>query len=221
MPKRKFAKTGKTVFKRRRTNGVSKPLAPPRTGGFWGVKARSADEKKFVDTEINTDIDTTGTVTPINLVATGTDFFNRIGRKILIKSFQVRAFLGIENVNQGSGVRYMLVYDKQTNGALPAVGDILGIPTTSNPFTAMLNLNNRDRFVILWDKIYRMDLGSGIITVLKKYKKLSHETVYSGTTAAIGSIATGGLYLLQIGSVASGMTDVDQTAVVRIRFTDA
>jgi len=221
MPKRKFTKTGKTVFKKRRTNGTSKPLAPPRTGGFWGVKSRSADEKKFVDTEINGDITTTGIVTPINLIATGTDFFERIGRKVLIKSFQVRSFMGLENINNASGVRLMLVYDKQTNGALPAIGDILGIPIASNPFVAMLNLNNRDRFVILWDKIYRMDLGSGIVTVLKKYKKLSHETVFSGTTAAIGSIATGGLYLVQIGSVAAGTTDVDQSSVVRIRFQDA
>jgi len=223
MPKRKFAKTGKTVFsgtKRRRVT-TKRAIAPPRTGGFWGVTARTGDERKFTDTIDGSDVSSAGQVTPVNLVATGTDFNNRIGRKIIIKSFQVRSIFTLEDPTEPNAIRCMLVYDKQTNGNLPGIADILDTATAANAQAAMVNLNNRDRFVILMDKIYRLNIGAQTNMVFKKYKKLNHETVYSGTTAAIGSIATGGLYWVTLGNRAAGVVDVDQASTCRIRFVDA
>lgn len=222
MPKRKFAKTGKTVFssKRRRVS-APRPLAPPRTGGFWGVTKRSGQERKFLDTPVTEDFTTTGFVSPLNLIATGTDFTNRIGRKVCMKSFQLRCFIGLESLSNPSGYRHILVYDKQTNGNTPAVTDILDNSVGGSLFNAMINLNNRDRFVILWDKTSSLNQAGMNFIAYKKYKKLNHETVYSGTTAAIGSIATGGLFLVTLGSVAAGAADIDQVCTCRIRFVDA
>lgn len=219
-PKRRKSQRTSSMSKRRNTR-ISRPIAPPRTGGFWGVTARNPIERKFIDTTDSTDITTTGVVVPVNLIAAGTDYDARIGRKVILKSFQIRAIFGLENASVPSGVRYLLVYDKQTNGALPAITDILNTASAQNPVTAMLNLNNRDRFVILWDKIFQLNTSFSIFQHFKKYKKLRHETVYSGTTATIGSIITGGLYVVTIGSVPAGITDVDNGMTMRVRFVDA
>lgn len=221
MPKRKFKKTGKTVFKKRRTNGSSKPLAPPRTGGFWGVSQRPIMEKKYLDVQDTTDVTLNGAVVPLNLIAAGTDFNQRIGRRIRIKSWQCRFYANLENSSSAAALRIMLVYDKQTNGSTPALTDIIDPTTTPSNFFGMINLNNRDRFVMLMDKVFALDNGRGYTMVFKKFKKLNHDTVYSATTAAIGSVATGGLFWVTVGNQTAGAADIDMNSAHRIRFIDA
>ena len=112
---------------------------------------------------LNLAITTAGTVTLINGIATGTDINNRVGRKVIMKSlvFNVNNFPVATTANalQGIMLRHMIVYDSQPNsaGTVPAVTDILETATTLSP----LNLNNRDRFRVIYDK--RSQIGSFFI----------------------------------------------------------
>ena len=112
---------------------------PLRTGGFWGPSLRPKNEKKSVSLGIaNYACNSTGSVTALNLVATGTDFTNRIGRKINIKSVFIRGWVFPEdNDTLQQMARVMLVWDEQPNGALAAVTDILDTVDSSS----QLNLN--------------------------------------------------------------------------------
>jgi len=66
-------------------------MAPLRTGGFYGLwNGRRADELKTIDSTATTDIPTAGLVNTISGVAAGTDYNNRIGRKIMMKSLLFR-----------------------------------------------------------------------------------------------------------------------------------
>jgi len=203
------------------------PRAPLATRGFFGPSRRSPQELKVVDTaQFNSDFDTTGTFTLVNGVATGTDFTDRIGRKVCWKSLLVQGHI----INEGDPsttnlCRIMIVYDSQPNGALPALTDVLTAATS----TAPLNLNNRDRFRVLMDK--RFALGSVSTTatqavsdrttaLIHKYKKLNLETIFDATTAAIGSIQTGSIFCLTVGTVAAGTTYEFQGSI-RLRFNDA
>jgi len=128
-------------------------IAPPRTGGFWGVNVRrKTEERKVIDVAPGTLVaDTTGTITALNLVATGTDFTNRIGRKILMRSIYIRYRVNnFDNSSVNNCSRVILVSDMQTNGALPAITDVLDTIHAES----QVNLNNRDRFRIIWDKIH-------------------------------------------------------------------
>lgn len=221
-------------YKRRRTTRrisvvASSGLAPARTGGFYGVAARiRRNEKKVIDVDPgNLNVSTTGTVTLINGVATGTDFTDRIGRKIVMRSVYVRGLLRPEDTTVSDQcARVMLVYDMQSNGAAPAITDIL----KSASSLAQLNMNNRDRFRVLMDKTFAMAglqdtatqafAGSPTTHVMKKYKRCNLEVLYNGTTNAIGSIATGALFLVTIGSVAAGSASTF-TVSTRVRFDDA
>lgn len=172
---------------------------------------------------------TTGSVTLMNGVATGTDFTNRIGRKVVWKSFLIQGCSIPQSLTatiQNLG-RAMLVYDSQPNGALPAITDVLLQATSTSP----LNLNNRDRFKVLWDKrvtnghlntIPATSVGYGDenIKEMRKYRKISCETTFDGTAATIADIQTGSIFLLTIGTADIG-TAYNLQANVRLRFQDA
>lgn len=204
--------------------------APLRTGGFFGVSQRRQSELKVLDSNaagFGSACDTTGAVTLINGIATGTDFNARIGRKIIMKSLYMRGwYRNVDLTCSDSAIRIVVVYDAQTNGAAPAYTDVF---TTSDPL-AHINLNNRDRFKVLYDK--STTLG-GISTTatqtfstagshgqIKKYLKLNHEVIFSGTGATVGSIASGSIYVLTLGTAAPNDGGY-VTISTRIRFVDA
>lgn len=105
------------------------------------------------------DLNNVASVVPLNLVAAGSSYFNRIGRKIAMESISFEGQISFIN-NVGTALpdvgRIAIVYDRQPNGALPIFTDIFadqqafGSPTSST--VAGLNLNNRDRFTLLLDK---------------------------------------------------------------------
>jgi len=184
-------------------------------------------EQKVIDTgTVTTTSDQTGDVYLLNGVAIGTDFDARIGRKINLKSIYARFHFQSPGSQTGDHIRVMLVYDSQVNSpvAVPLVTDILKVADFLSP----MNLNNRDRFKVLYDKSVTMSgvtVAAGAITggtpipkTLKCYKKLNLDQIFSGTAATIGSIATGAIYLLVI----SLQDDLNTTYYnVRIRFEDA
>jgi hypothetical protein len=169
-----------------------------------------------------------GNVVAYNLVAQGTDFTNRIGRQIMNKSILFRASVQNNQANDTPGdiVRIMLIYDDQPNSAVavPAVTDIL---TTADIFSG-INLNNRDRFKVLYDKRFTLPSGvysAGTLTVgspvpkyVEKFIKLNHPTIFSGTGGTIASIGSGSLLMLNLSTQNTATT---LTHYARVRFTDS
>jgi len=185
-------------------------------------------ELKYVDTALsNLACDTTGSVTALNLVAVGDDNNTRDGRQVTIKSVQLKGITIPQDSNKANNLeRMMLVWDNANNsGALPAVSDIL----TSATSVAFPKIDNAQRFTVLWDwqrasgaldttatSSYSLSPGTFAIDY---YKKINQVTQYSGTTAAIGSIANGSLLLVTIGNQAAGAADTFY-GQSRVRFTD-
>lgn len=103
-------------------------------------------------------LNTTGTVLYLNALEVGSTFCNRIGRRVQWRS--VRVTCNIETIAAARTApsdygRMMLIYDRQPNGALPAMATILQATdqTTTNVTDAIsgLNMNQRDRFAVLMD----------------------------------------------------------------------
>lgn len=188
-------------------------------------------------------LNSTASITPLNLIRAGTSFFNRIGRKVEMKSLHFKAFIQpIRTVAASDYVRVMIVYDSQTNGALPAISDIIQDTDQSgtNNTTALssTNLNNRDRFRVLCD--YRIVMPSQTVTAgqistpgwidpvstfndLERFIPMKGlHTVYKADSApaVIGDIATGGLYLVTYAGQASGSEGFNLYANLRLRYRD-
>lgn len=211
------------------------PRAPLATRG-WRFPM-SVKEKKVRD--INSaeyPINTTGSFTLLNGLVPGTDFNNRIGRKIFMNSLYIRGFCRHNNdfvansASSGDLWRMIVFMDMQPNGAAPTVTDLLVTATSSSH----LNMNNRDRFKVLIDKQYAPGPWTALVGPpvnisgdrtafpVKKYKKINAETIYNaGAAGTIGDIISGALYMFWIGQYAAG-SGVQGEAVVstRLRFSD-
>lgn len=220
-----------------------------RSARVTGVEIKSVDMPAInagADT-ISKTLSTTATLDLLNGVQEGASFYNRVGRRIHMKSIHVTG--EIISSGNGTGVaeynRILLVYDRQPNGAFPSIADILldygNDGTTFTSSFSKMNLNNVERFAILRDSRLAMPsnyegaaaaLDGGLASIMPygesqnkinwfvKLKDL--ETHYKSTTnpAAIGDIATGALYLVTLGNVAAASAGFLLVYNARLRFTD-
>jgi len=70
----------------------------------------------------------TGSIIPLNLIVAGSSFFNRVGRKIEMKSVLFEANiapLAAARSCVSDTLRILIVYDRQPNGANPTIANIL------------------------------------------------------------------------------------------------
>lgn len=243
---RSYKKMPFAYQKRRRTFRRRPRIMPLRwTMGAPGILRSRGPELKALDVPKGLQaINTTAVITPLNLIRTGSTFCNRIGRKIEMTSIRVSG----DVVQTGTNVpgidyaRIMIVYDRQTNGALPAIADILQTTdqATANTTSALsgMNLNNRDRFVMLRDtrltlpdttfvagaqtftgatdpvsKTFNIDMFVKLKDMLTQYRADS-------APAVIGDIASGGLYLVTFGSQAAGAEGYSFNVETRLRYND-
>lgn len=186
----------------------------------------------------------------LNAVNVGSNIYQRTGVKIALRSIHIRGIITPSRQN-GTAVteqlgRIIVVYDKQPNGAGPAMGDVLqtlsnaGAATTTS--YSMPNLLNRERFTILRDKkVFLSPLGINGATpasttaisleantgqnplLVDMFIKLTGlETSYNtNTSGAIGDINTGSLI---IGTISDNDAQLNSAwifrYVSRLRFID-
>lgn len=168
---------------------------------------------------------TASAVTPLNLVARGIDATQEIGRKVVMKSLYWLWEGGLAPTATGfTPARLMIVYDKEANGVLPTVatGAATDMMNQDN-IVAQMNLNNRDRFIVLVDEIVESVGTAGPQGFMRKgYRKISLPMVFNATqTATITAIQTGTIVAFVWGGgplVTAGLNTLLQT---RIRFEDA
>jgi len=225
---RKLQAARKAVARARatvRTNS-GRLRAPLRTGGFWTVAQRADDELKFLDTvQAASAVGTAGGNVLINGIIQGDDFNMREGRKVTWTSLLFRGTIfatDAANLPTGDVVRVMVVWDNQPNAALAAVTDVLATAS----YESAMNLNNRDRFMVISDKFYTveathytagaLDGGSPCPVFFNVFKKFNLNTIFGGTTAAVGSISTGTMFVLAISAANISQLSFNS----RLRFID-
>jgi hypothetical protein len=157
----------------------------------------------------------------VNLIAPGAGSFNRIGRKINLKSLELRmyplhTYTGETTTEDQTGnvFRLVVVWDKQPNGSTPTWDAIFGrtnqAGTETSNFGDPLKPDNENRFVILKDKQYSHKILGSVLTggttnlienstVIRQYVSFNtnFQTNFSGNTApcSIADISSGALYV--------------------------
>lgn len=165
----------------------------------------------------------------LNGLSQGTDATTRIGRKVLMKSLLVRVTVSMTTLAAGTQpagaiggqVRFLCIYDSQSNGAAPIASDILSQVTTDTVVSPM-NLNNRERFKILFDKYVTIDPQGPQSATLKCYKKFNLPIIFNGGNAGtIADIQTGSIYILAAATCqATAAFNCETNGYSRIRFLD-
>lgn len=191
-------------------------------GGYGG-------ELKFFDTAISFTFDATGEVPAtgqLALIPQGVTEATRVGRACIVKSIQLRGnivFAPSTAASAATSVILLLVQDTQCNGAAAAVTDVL---TSTNMSTAMINLDNSQRFRILKRMTFTLNSPAGVSTAFNNvvrhfdvYKKCHIPMDYSSTTGAITEIRSNNIFLLA-GSDGASDDLVTCGAICRLRFAD-
>lgn len=101
----------------------------------------------------------------INGIPAGYDQNERIGRRINLKRLEFRG--SIRRDYSGGGifdpqlVRFGIIYDKQTNGGgVPVASEVwteFALDRDTNYVYAMQDTNNRDRFIHLYDRVFKFN----------------------------------------------------------------
>jgi len=211
------------AYKKRRLALGYRPRTAPVRGagvmrrvGYYGRYTRNANrkrisaglqpEKKFFDTAIAFNFDSTGEVPAtgqLTLIPQGDTESTRDGRQAVIKSVQIRGVVSYAPAASAAGatIGYLyLVLDTQCNGAAAAITDVF----TSNVMaTNLLNLNNSGRFRILKKWVCPQTSQAGVSAAyggnqkqIEFYKKCNIPVDWSAATGAITEIRSNNLFLM-------------------------
>ncbi len=203
------------------------------TKGYKKAKYQCHDlqgEKNYFDSLVTgADIDNTPVIDPLNIIPVGSAVEQRLGRRVQMASAYIRCNVIPPVVSSGNSpiiCRFMLIYDKQTNGALPAGTDFLDAATVHS----QLNMENRARFEVLLDKTITLNTTAGVgdgttnfwaVQGLfwKKFIKLHRrDVIYGSSVPSIADIATGGLYFFFLSNKAAGVLAPTADYEIRVRY---
>lgn len=173
MPARRYTKKRKTVSKKRYSARSGSKFPSTRNSvAIRGLGTRP--ELKAVDTTTATAypaLSTQQILVPNNIVP-GTGQWNRIGKKVSMKSLELRwawmmnPIAAPTNPTPTVTARMAIVYDRQPTGAAPAPSDLWqGVAVNSATSTTVYspkNQFNTERFLFLVDRIFQMPGNYGI-----------------------------------------------------------
>lgn len=175
----------------------------------------------------------------------GPGFYDRIGRRTRGLSLEVRGMIQPTLLNAAEVkqqfARVIIYYDRQTNGALPSIAAVLtdydtgGAVTSGSVFNGV-NMDNRDRFMIIRDRKFVLpaigalgvtsantatglthnsaDLKESLVNYCEYIKLNGLETQYKNTSGGLASdISTGSFGIIVISS-----GDANATAAYSIAF---
>lgn len=213
--------------KKRKVFKQQAAMIPARSLAFQQNTVGSGPEKKNLDSDLT---GATGIALPVGLttwsptisllngVAQGATEITRVGRKIQMTklSFYWTAQLGAATTG-GCSIRFRVVYDKQANGALPAITQVF----LADNFHSPNNLANADRFITLVDEITPpLDADNNQQVSGQITRRLNLETMFSGATNGIASITSGSIYLFVSQSGGALASSPSFMLYPRIRFID-
>lgn len=217
---------GKSAFKKPRLVRQNATVVAPVNNKFTALK-KQGPELKNLDQNVNglavtfsNPTFTTPGITEINVASQGTTAETRIGRKIVCKSllFRWSWSLGATSTG-GSPLRILVIYDKQTNAAVPAITQVLAL----NDYLSPMNLANSERFVILKNLVTEpVSLQNNFSISGSFFIPMALETVFNDTNAGtIGDIQTGAIFFMVAQDSELGTGNGVFSYNSRIRFEDA
>lgn len=201
---------GRRVFRKKRfRKGVWQ-----RSGYYGRFRANGSrvQELKFFDSEAVSTVIQAGVIVPsLLLIAEGTDPSERIGRKIIVKSLNIRTrilFVPTAGLaNQGSQeVRYIVYVDHQANGATALTADILSAELNDN-YTAYREMTKLERFTILCDKMVVFNAQAGLSSAdtypeqrisINKTLRIEVPVDYNAATGTLANICCDNIGILMV-----------------------
>lgn len=162
-------------------------------------------------------------MTEINASGQGDASYEHIGKNVTLQSIALECdFYQPQTDASASVIRLMVVYDRQPNGAYPAIGDLLANDASAPTFESAINIAYRERFAVLRDCQFTLDTAQGISRHYETYIKRNLDVNFASTGANIAGIASGAVLLIWFYIQLTGTTaPVCTTHHSRVRYYDS
>lgn len=192
----------------------------------------SSSELKYFDTSVSFTADLTGEVPATGqwcLIPQGTGESQRVGRKCVVKSVHFRGSAEWQPASSTTGSSMLIMYivqDTQANGAAADVSGDNGVMTSASLESAMINMDNSQRFRIL--KKIRVPFNSQagvsgaysrVIKNLEFFLKCDIPLDFASTTGAITEIRSNNIFVLA-GCSVNGDDLITVLGTARLRYSD-
>ncbi len=184
------------------------------------IKRNLNVEKKEWNTTLTaaTIVNGSGAIQQLTNIPQGDTTSSRDGSQCRVLSVQGKGIISQDPDAVQTVVRLMLVLDKQTNQAIYNTSDLLETVVNVASLIAPLNLDNKNRFIVLWDKIFSFSSNSQTVRTFKFFKKLNLLLRYDASTPSIADLTSNSLSMVRISSEASMVPQLD--IITRVRFID-
>lgn len=183
-------------------------------------------EKKYIDNALVLTTATAGVVTGTYVtMVQGQTASTRIGNKIRVKNINLSLTFdtsGADLTPDPLLMRCMLLWDKQANGALPAVLDIL---QTASVYSYR-NMETVERFTVLKDKFILLKTPTALTGAwaasaadgrfAKFAWKGAMDVHYGGNAGTVADLRSENLVILLISNIAAGHANGN----IRVKYTD-
>ncbi len=119
----------------------------------------------------------------------------RQGNQIKVTQIYFNSLIKINPSAVNTQVRYIIFRDMQSNGVIPAIGDLLNNSSDPQSLISPLNLTNKYRFQIMYNKLVRIssDFPS---TQIKFFKRMDIKVRYADGVNTSANISTNSMWLL-------------------------
>jgi len=236
------AQQNKLVYQGRR------PANLPFAGQQIVRRSNVGPELKGVDSNVNdaSVLATTNTnagIVVLNLVQQGNGSWNRVGKKITMKSVRIRGIATSTTINnatqiQNNVMRMTVVYDKQpSSGAIPTFDQIFGNTAQDGAETSRfldgLRFDNTGRFQVIKDQLVTSDMAefsgaAGLVEYDIPFDMFINlkglDTIFSGQSnpMTIADISTGALYFIARADSSTATTNLFsiKSSTTRLRYYD-
>jgi len=103
----------------------------------------------------------------LNQIAQGDQTYQRNGRKVNIRKIFARLVVRLPETTVAADTfdvyRVMLILDKQANGAVTTVADVLGFTGQTVSASSFMNLENSHRYRVLADVFRTINMNAGVL----------------------------------------------------------
>ncbi len=158
------------------------------------------------------------TIIELSNIAQGDTDQTRDGAQIKVTSLLLRLMSLRHTSSFTSMVRVMLVLDKQTNQAVYVNSDLIADITSQDGIVSPLNLDNKYRFRVLFDKVIAIPSGHGCNYTNVYLKDLDVKLRYDASTSAIADLTSNSLSLVLFSNEPTNSPTTSH--YVRLRYVD-
>ncbi len=171
-------------------------------GAAWKYGSRALalinDEEKRLYVAQSDAVINTSQIYYLTAIGQGTDYYQRNGNSIKVSNIRLDFLLTVNATAVNNTVRVIVFRDLMNTGSNPGASDLLqDTSTTTLTLTSPYKVFNGDRFLVLYDEVFHMSVGSDDALIHKRIGlAVDDHVLYQNTGSTVASAWQGATFAL-------------------------